>query len=181
MVDISEEILFLIGKATSMKRDYFILFILMIVLGCKLPKLSIRKQNINRSVIKTNGFYYNKPEFWSFMLYNNGIFRGDFGVEDKVIYSVIRSFTDSAYYKNDNNMAYAWGLFEINNDTINIEHWESREWAVYGITKYSGIILNDSTLLLDHPVVGRDTFYFHYLPIKPDSTNKFIKEKNYSK
>jgi len=45
--------------------------------------------------------------------------------------------------------------------------------AKKGRTKW--VVLNDTTLLWDHPSIGRDTFYFHYLPVKPDSTNRFIK------
>jgi hypothetical protein len=152
------------------------LFLILLGLSCSLPKLSIEKQAIPRRTLKMQGFYYNKPDYWSFMLYANGVFNGDFGVSERNIYAASRQYTDSLYYKHGKDIPYCWGLFEIkNNNIINIEHWQSREWAEYGITKFSGVIINDSTLLINHPVVGKDTFYFHYLPIKPDSTNRFIK------
>ncbi|MDP4263826.1 MAG: hypothetical protein Q8941_14960 [Bacteroidota bacterium] len=159
------------------KKANSILFVLLVFLSCSLPRLGITKSDVAGNPIKMHGFYYNKPDYWSFIFYQNGIFRGDFGAGDeKSIDYITRTFTDSNNIKNDYRIPYAWGLFKIDGSKISIEKWESREWAAYGITKYSGIILNDSTLLIDHPVVGKDTFYFHYLPVKPDSTNKFIRE-----
>jgi len=173
---VSELIPIQTGKTPFMNVFKFLLFIsLFSFFSCSLPALSVQKQSITQNIIKTHGFYYNKPDYWSFMIYQNGVFRGDFGVDEKNIESVIRSFTDSNYTRDDYKIPYAWGLFEIKNNTINIERWRSGEWAAYGKTKYSGILLNDSTLLVDHPVVGKDTFYFYYFPVKPDSTNKFIK------
>ena len=177
MVGISDLIHIQIGKILFMKKIRFIgILLLTSALSCSLPKLSMKKKDIIGNPIKMHGFYFNKPDLWSFMFYRNGVFRGDFGVEDKRnIDYVTRTFTDSNYTKNDYKIPFVWGVFEIQGNNIRIEKWHSKEWAAYGITKYSGIVLNDSTLLLDHPVVGRDTFYFHYLPVKPDSTNKFIK------
>ena len=143
--------------------------------GCSIPKLSMIRKDINSNLIKTQGFYYNRPEFQHFLLYNHGVILGDYSANSKNIDSVQNYWSNRELYKYNYDLAYSWGLFEIIKDSIRIEHWEAREWGVYRTTKYNGILLNDSTLLLNHPVVGRDTFYFHYLPIKPDSTNKFIK------
>lgn len=156
-------------------RKFTLIAVFLFINACKLPKLSITKKDILLGKIKTNGFYYSKPDYWSFILYQNGVFMGDFGVSEKNIESVERQFSKMVHSENIHKTSYAWGLFEVVGDSIRIEHWESREWAAYGITKYSGVILNDSSLLLNHPVVGLDTFHFHPLSVKPDSTNKFIK------
>lgn len=143
--------------------------------ACKLPKLSITKEDILPGKIKTNGFYYSKPDIQHFILYSNGVIFGDWASYEKSIDSVINYWSNPEMYRNDYQLPYAWGLFKISGEKIFIEHWQGREWAAYGITKYSGVILNDSSLLLNHPVVGLDTFHFHPLSVKPDSTNKFIK------
>jgi hypothetical protein len=72
-------------------------------------------------------------------------------------------------------MAYLWGLFQVQDNQIRVEKWESRELSTYAIRKFSGTILNDTTVLLKYLHTEIDTFHFIYLPVKPDSTNQFIK------
>lgn len=157
------------------KKIIFIIFIAGILIGCSLPKLSIEKSDIRSGIIKTNGFYYNRPDYWSFIFYQNGVIGNGLGVSEKKIETLISNYSDPNFTVSRYNVPYVWGLFKITDDSIYIEEWESREWAAYGKHKFSGLVLNDSTLLLNHPVVGLDTFYFYYLPVKPDSTNKFLR------
>lgn len=75
-----------------------------------------------------------------------------------------------------NNSAPGWGLYIVNYPNIYIERWTDGDaGAKYPVVTNKGRILNDTTMLLEGVPFGRDTFYFHYLPIKPDSTNRFIK------
>lgn len=149
--------------------------ILLLNLSCRLPSLGIKQNPIKPGILKTHGLYYNKPDYWHFALYENGVINMDAGVIEKNIEYVIKIFQDTTYRVPNQKTPYFWGLYEVRGDSIYIAHWESREWAAYGVTKYEGIVLNDTTLLLNHPVVGLDTFYFHYLTFKPDSLNKFFK------
>ena len=140
--------------------------------SCKLPVLSIARKSIVEKPLNMHGLYYNKSNFQNFILYQNGIIKGDFSFAEKNMESLIWLHMNGV--DNFKKLPYLWGVFEIKNNHITIEHWQSRSLE-YGITKYSGEILNDTMLLLNHPVVGKDTFFFHYMPVKPDSTNKFIK------
>jgi len=59
---------------------------------------------------------------------------------------------------------------------IKLEHWHSGDaGARYPTSQYYGKILNDTTLLLTGGPFGTDTFLFHAMPTKPDSTTRFIK------
>jgi len=150
---------------------------MLLIVACSLPKLGIQQHDVNTSgILKIQGFYYNTPEYLSFMFYSNGVVLCGFFSDSPDINKTIINYTDRSLYNYNYKIPYAWGLFEIKEDgMIKIEKWFSKEWADYGITKIPGNVLNDTTLLLDHPSIGRDTFYFHYLPVKPDSTNRFIK------
>lgn len=158
-----------------MKRS--LLFFSILFVACSPPKLGIQQHDVNTSgILKIQGFYYNTPEYLSFMFYSNGVVLGGFFSDSPDINKTIIHYTERSLYDYNYKIPYAWGLFEIKEGgRIKIEKWFSKEWADYGITKIPGFILNDTTLLLDHPSIGRDTFYFHYLPVKPDSTNRFIK------
>lgn len=156
---------------------FVLMLMTLLIVACSPPKLGIHQHDVNTSgILKIQGFYYNTPEYLSFMFYTNGVVLGGFFPDTSNINKTIIHFTDRSVYEYIYKLPYAWGLFEIKEDgRIKIEKWFSREWADYGIFKIPGYILNDTTLLLDHPSIGRDTFYFHYLPVKPDSTNRFIK------
>ena len=97
------------------------------------------------------GLYYNKPDFFNFALYKNGVLLGGIGRPfDKNVKAIA-----NALLRYDSTKLYAidLGVFEIKNKQINIEQWYG--CSEYCIFKYSGEILNDTMLLLNHPVVGR--------------------------
>src|SRR5256885_8637746 len=116
-----------------MKKLGIAIITMMFVLACSLPKLNIKKQNMIGASIKTHGFYYDKRNYFYFMLHQNGVVRGGFFASERNISVIVSRFTDSSKYKYDYKMPYAWGLFEIEGNKINIETWESKEWAAYGI------------------------------------------------
>jgi hypothetical protein len=157
---------------------FILMLITLLIVACSPPKLGIQQHDVNtRGGIKTQGFYYNMPEYLSFMFYTNGVIFGGFFSSTRNIDTLTRIYSDTLLNNQKNYLIPdEWGLFEIKEDRkIKIEKWYTKGWGDYGITKIPGYILNDTTLLLDHPSIGRDTFYFHYLPVKPDSTNRFIK------
>jgi hypothetical protein len=53
----------------------FILWLIMLlIVSCSPPKLSIQQHDVNTNgILKIQGFYYNKPEYLSFMFYSNGV------------------------------------------------------------------------------------------------------------
>ena len=92
--------------------------------------------------------------------------------------SIIRSMNVLKQSKFD------WGLFNIEDNTIKIEHWLPAQGG-YPTLLRTGEILNDTTFVLTESIMrGKNgatpkdinqTFYFKHFDIKPDSTNSFIK------
>jgi len=156
-----------------------IIFILILVAlssgTCSMDNLQIERKNYSGTNLRIDGVFYNKPEKAHFFLYRNGVFfDGGTGFNGSI--SELKEF----YSNNENfstayELPYRWGVFIIENDEILIEKWVSSDaFGRYTTTKYSGIIINDTALLLNHPI-GTDTFYFQKFSPKPDSTNTFIK------
>ena len=152
----------------------YLLIITLLAMSCKLPKLGIESYQATRA-IRTDGFYFNDPDFYYFMLFNDGVSMGHFSNYDKKVDSIKNSFLDSSGIEFYRKIPYAWGRYEIRKDSIFMANWQSREWAKYAVHKMAGVILDDSTLLLQYKHNKIDTFHFYYLPVKPDSTNKFTK------
>jgi len=125
---------------------------------------------------KTNGFYYNRS-LGNFLVYVNGIYlHGGTGQEslDAITYKWTKSkFSESDFL---NKTAMDWGVFQINYPSILIEHWHGGDVGTpYPTATYHGKILNDTTIVLYDWPTGQDTFYYHPMSPKPDSTNRFIK------
>ncbi|MDZ7876045.1 MAG: hypothetical protein U5L45_00160 [Saprospiraceae bacterium] len=160
-----------------MKKILVILFFFTIIIACSLPKLGLSKQDVQGNPFNMQGVYYGKKKFLNYIFYKNGVVLGgaSFSRESSNIDSLVAYWTDKKQYTYNYNIPYAWGLFKINNDKMNGAQWRGQGINSYGVTKFSAKILNDTTMLLLHPSYGIDTFYFHYLAVKPDSTNSFIK------
>lgn len=158
--------------------------ILIIIIGalttakCSRDALKIERQDYTGNNLRIDGVYYNKPKKGHFFLYRNGVFY-DGGSRFNGSLDELKSFySQKENYKKVHEIPYWWGVFIINNNEITIEKWISGDaFGRYKTTKYHGIIINDTTMLLNRPggIIEPDTFYFHKISIKPDSTNIFIK------
>ncbi len=125
--------------------------------------------------VRTDGFYYSK-KFWNFFLYRNGVVLGEDAYFDSLNSILFFWGKNGNNRKWLNNSAPGWGVFSVENTHITIEQWVGGDAGQkYPTSIIQGRILNDTTLLLEGEPFGRDTFFFHYTPIKPDSTNRFIK------
>ncbi len=145
---------------------------------CSRDDLRIERQNYSGATLRIDGIFYNKPQKAHFFLYRNGIiYNGGAGFNGS-IKNLLEFYRTYENYKNSYFLPYSWGVFRIDIDKIYIEKWVSGDaFGRYTTTKFDGVIINDTTLLLNHPaeVIGVDTFYFHKFSPKPDSMNKFIK------
>jgi hypothetical protein len=136
--------------------------------------LKLERRDYTGAALKTDGFYYSK-KFWNFFLFRNGIFLGGSYSKDFESISVFwnKYGHDSKFLNNDHTQ---WGRFIIDDKNIAIEKWRGgdaggRDPSIL----FNGHIINDTTLLLTGRPFGTDTFRFHAMPTKPDSTNRFIK------
>jgi len=145
---------------------------------CSKDDLQIERENYSGTNLRIDGVFYNNPQKAHFFLYRDGVFfDGGTGFNGSIS-DLIKFYSKKENYKTAYELPYAWGVFKIDNDEILIEKWVSGDaFGRYTTSKFSGVIINDTTLLLNHPaaVIGTDTFYFHKFLPKPDSTNTFIK------
>jgi len=136
--------------------------------------LKNKREDYLGTALKLSGVYYNK-DFRHFFFYKNGVchYTGCMSNLNDIKTFWERNGHDSKYL---NNSAPGWGVFSVENAHITIEQWVGGDAGQkYPTSIIQGLILNDTTMLLEGKPFGRDTFFFHYTPIKPDSTNRFIK------
>ena len=172
-----------------MKQFILLIIIFFLTTGvkCSMEKLDLERKDYLEDKIRLDGFYYSKQDFKKFFLYKNGIiFNGGSGFNDVSTVDIVNYYKDSINYKNCYILPYYWGVFQIDNkNNIIIESWVSGDaFGRYTTIKFTGDIFNDTTIILNIPVVystvrkpkeyRTDTFYFHKFNPKPDSTNIFI-------
>ena len=145
---------------------------------CSKEDLQNAQQNYTGTDLRLNGVFYNEPQKSHFFLYRNGVFfDGGTGFNGSVD-ELLEFYSQKDNYITSYELPYSWGVFIIENKNILVEKWVSSDaFGRYTTTKFDGVILNDTTLLLNHPAnfIGIDTFYFHQFSLKPDSMNNFIK------
>lgn len=172
--------IFIQNSEKKMKTNLkFLLFVSLIVAGCTgLTPLSIERQHVINNGIRYNGFYYNEPDLAHIFFYENGIIYTWSGGPGYLLDDFDKYYSNPENYKTSYDIPYCWGVFNISSQRIEIEEWVSSDaFAPYKTAKFSGLIINDTTLLINHPaeMIGTDTFYFKKFSFKPDSKNKFIK------
>jgi len=151
---------------------------------CKDKDLTLNKVEFTGNQLRTDGFYYEKTiesEYSSlFILYNNGIVMEPGSTKENDLEKYISDVSKSTL---PFRTKYNWGLFNIDNNTIKIEHWLPAQCGYPAVLR-TGEILNDTTFILtklerrdSQGTTQKDitqTFSFRKFSIKPDSTNNFI-------
>ncbi|MBV5343897.1 hypothetical protein JZU68_09975, partial [bacterium] len=157
---------------TSKRILVNLLVLIVVSCSCGIQKLSLNRQDNNTNRIRLDGFYYNntKFQFEHFFLYQNGVvFNGGFCTSYESVSKILDFYNNPSNYNHSIDLPYAWGVYQINDDNILFEWWRSGDGLDYPTVKFSGKVINDTTLVLDYPAraVGRDTFYFHPFKNKP--------------
>ena len=143
--------------------------------------LTMLRENYLGKQVRTDGIYTykNSSSKFSFFLYTNGIILREFclDIASKNIDEVIEYLKVLPHNHPCQDIVYAGGVFKIEGSEIKIEKWMSgANWDTYYTRKYDGNIINDTTICINKwHTNGCDTFHFTALPVKPDSTNLFIK------
>jgi hypothetical protein len=155
---------------------------------CKDESLTLSRVEFTGKQLRIDGFYYGNPDtawnnivrFETFVFYANGILYQT-GAEE---YDKLESYIESLTKTSEQDIKYVWGVFNIENNVIKIEHWWPAQCG-YPVILRTGEILNDTTFVLTK-MERRDSqgtthkdinqgFYFRQFNTKPDSTNNFIK------
>lgn len=122
--------------------------------------------------VATNGAYCNK-NLALFCLYRNGVFLTNgtgshIGIDSTFAQMLL--YSSQQYYQ---RVPYWWGVYKIEGDSLWMDGWMSGDMD-YPTYLYCGKVINDTTLFIYNYPTGPDTFRFRAMPVKPDSTNRFI-------
>ena len=173
-----------------MKTNLFYLTVIMLT-SCSFFKgedkvLSLKRVVNQSSKMRLDGFYYHHLDTIStnvsiYIFYQDGriMHPGAFKLEEfDTLDSFLLKTANAGMWR---DIKWAWGLFNLENDTLKIERWYfSTGEYITGMQK--GVVLNDTTF---HMYTFRnsygieeqldDTFHFYPMKVKPDSINDFIK------
>lgn len=148
-------------------------FVFLSVLGCDKyarEDFSFERQDYTGVALNTDGFYYKQKDdrFLVFFLYKNGVFHG--GLFHQA--TNLKDLKNTISINSMKDVPYLWGIFQVLNENLIIEKWESGTGGPYPVFQMKAEILNDTTLLFDNSLY--DTVYYHEFSPKPDSTNMWI-------
>jgi len=156
---------------------------------CKDESLTLNKVEFTGNQLRTDGFYYGRPttdykglvSYELFVFYQNGILMRPGSEEFEKMEEYVSRIARSELQK---KTKFNWGLYNIDNKIIKLEHWRFAQCG-YPTILWTGEILNDTTFVLKKREIRNnngvtetdinEVFHFRHFDIKPDSTNNFIK------
>ena len=176
-----------------MTKKIKLLFLLIIFFSsCGVTsKMETERVDFKTDKFEISGFYYTKPDLINgsqskcFVFYKNGVYFGDFSFNNGP--DGIKEFLlDMKRVNMAKALAYSWGVFQVNGDSVKFEKWVSSDaFGGYPTVKYTGKVLNNKSILINTPVIYSmikkpkefitDTLYYYPFDMIPDNSNKFIK------
>ncbi|GAB1415277.1 hypothetical protein MASR2M117_06830 [Paludibacter sp.] len=164
-------------------------------IGCKDifqdEKYTLIRTSYWESQLETNGYYYtyaskfdsiNSKYLDVLFLYKNGIAIIAGGGEKEEMEALLKK---KEFYNYIKDVPAAWGIFNIENDSIKIERPKSYGWFNSYMFTLIGGIANDSIIhvIKDISSTGKggkpktinQIYHYRKFSPKPDSTNVFIK------
>ncbi len=175
-------------KLIQMRQMKIILLIITVMFfsnscrKCIFPdeELTLSKEPYTGHQLRIDGYYYS--EFGSvyriyFLYYDGVILSADFLTE-----SLVEQEQSSIYESFKSTKKINWGVFNIDNDIIQVEKWYPSSGGGMPVSIHKGEILNDTTFIMTisiHSKTGKqrelnETYHFKAFSPKPDSTNSFI-------
>jgi len=154
---------------------------------CKDDDLNFARRDYTGNQLRVDGYYFGDPSTDNnvniYYFYRDGVFldKGIEPLEDAETFN----FTVDVSNEFGETIKGAWGVFQIDGSTIEIERWQSSSNGCETTLYELGEILNDSTFVItlrefrENGKVNRteeanSEFYFRVLVQKPDSMNSFI-------
>ncbi len=125
--------------------------------------------------LRMDGYYYydyptSKPEYREiWFLYTNGIAQ-QAGAQLSELDAREQSFRDGSFYARTNDRRNGWGVFQVQNNMIKINHWRQQAGSGRWITRSDiGEITSKESFM-----VGGKAFQFKQFYPKLDSICRFI-------
>lgn len=150
-------------------------------------KLSLIKSTVNSDLLRIDGYYYrevNSKYYSIYFFYNDGtLLYGGGGLTFQELIELEARFTTDIWLNSVRKYKDFWGLFTIEGNKIEFEHWYSSSGGPYPAYIRSGEILNDTTFRITQSMRSNgkevneknEVYHFKQFGPKPDSTNNFIK------
>ncbi len=167
-----------------------LLCILFSISSCKKEEkmddtLSINKVSYSGTQIRTDGYYYNEyvPGYLTvYFFYRDGtlLYGNSFPIVE--LQNQEEKYKNGEHYTFSKDFKSSWGVFSINNNSIEFERWYPSQPPLRAYIR-SGIIISDTTFHIKEfksangsVIETRDeVYYFKPFTPKPDSANNFIK------
>lgn len=171
---------------------FFFILVMSVIAACAAHQdfVLIRQNNTSDKMV-LDGYYYtvwNDGYYDAIFLYENGVVYHGFNNKFEIgMDSVDRKFLSTSFKSSNSyerNVRYIWGLYQTKGDSIMIERYVVPIFGErYQTYIQRGVIINNKQFVMTHVYFVkegreksiRDTFNFRPLPVKPDSTNNFIK------
>jgi len=153
-------------------------------------KLTLTKQVYSGCQLRIDGYYYYSADnklYDTYFLYRDGLIINGGGSSSLTPFeSFEKEFSSSYTNEYLSNSKYAWGLFNIQGDSILIERWYPSSGGPLPVYMRMGKVLNDTTFVITESYRMKkgkktevdsesETYHFRQFSPKPDSTNIFIK------
>lgn len=198
IIDLFFEFLFCEVRIMKTTVIYFVVRLALISLviicySCSSPvddNLSSTRTDYTGNQLRLDGYYYyeyhagNEDIMRVYFLYHNGVIlkantfdKSELGMNEE-------QFITAEFNARIKTNKYGWGLFLIDNNTIQFEHWYvPYQEGSYPAGVKIGEIINDTTFHISRGMrangtekaVFDETYHFKRFSPKPDSTNKFVK------
>ncbi len=164
-----------------MKTSYIIFIVLFITfMSCTvqtLPdeELTMTKAPNNGKEIRTDGYFtglgLTQTMYYNYLFfYKNGTY---FSFSNSLVDNLSQIRAEIEHFK---TIKGSWGLYQVNNNIINIQRWrQSVEYYQFILNNYQYKIINDTTIFYSDKSGDTTRYNFIKYSPKPDSTNVFIK------
>jgi hypothetical protein len=148
-------------------------------------ELSIQKKPYDGNELRLDGYYYDNyidDYIQIYFFYRNGVILDGGNKRVSELNEREEEFKNGTFYSNVSSFKLMWGVFNIDGDSIEFEHWYPTEGPFPAYIR-SGKILNDTTFHItgcrrsdgSERSDKDEMYHFKHLVPKPDSTNNFIK------
>ncbi len=174
-----------------MVKKCLILFGLILSLNnCeKSSEFELKKEPYVGDNLQIDGYYFKKyfnentnhEAISVYFMYRDGVllYGGDNNFEG---FEELEDFYNQGYYNLVMDIQYYWGTFSIEENNLNMKHWESGQGGNLPVIDLKCTILDDITFVIEEGsvsnssgnIIFRDTFHFKQFTPKPDSLNQFV-------
>jgi hypothetical protein len=167
-----------------MKKMILLVICLLAYFSCEIfdENLTLEKKEYTGNELRIDGYYYFLSEDTDItalcFLYRNGVVITSGGFIPHDLEEIEKKIINRTFETKDN-----WGVFNIDNNNIQLERWIGSTGIKACLSKSTGYIKNDTTIHFTEIYYSEtkkthsvdQIWHFKSFSNKPDSTNNYIK------